>query len=170
MNATTQENFILQQGFREPPGEDPRRRYGALLFQPRVVGATVAVGAILQLPWLFLVLSAGLWWSALLPRLNPFDHAYNLLLAGRGGRPRLTPAPAPRRFSQGMAGTFALAIAAALLAGLRTHALVLEAFFLAAAASVALGGFCVGSFVYHLIRGEAAFAARTLPWAKPTRA
>ena len=169
MRPTIEENFILQQGFDGPTRDGLALRYSALLLQPRIVGTAVAVGIVLQSPWVFLVLSAILWWSALLPRLNPFDIAYNLLLSDRGGRPRLTPAPAPRRFSQGMAGTFALAIGAALLAGARTPAYALEAFFLAAAASVALGGFCVGSFVYHVLRGETAFATRTLPWARPSR-
>lgn len=169
MRPSVEENFILQQGFDEAAREGLALRYSTLLFQPRIVGTAVAVGTVFQSPWVFLVLSAILWWSALLPRLNPFDTAYNLLLSGRGGRPRLTAAPAPRRFSQGMAGTFALAIGAALLAGVRAPACALEGPLLAAATSVALGGFCVGSFVYHLLRGEAAFATRTLPWARPSR-
>ncbi len=169
MSPTVEDIFILQQGFDEAAREGLALRYSALLFQPRIVGMAVAVGTVLQSPWVFLVLSAILWWSALLPWLNPFDLAYNLLVSGRGGRPRLTAAPAPRTFSQGLAGTFALAIGTALLAGARAPAYVLEGFFLVAAASVALGGFCVGSFVYHLLRGETAFAARTLPWARPSR-
>ncbi|MCA1612435.1 MAG: hypothetical protein ABR610_06380 [Thermoanaerobaculia bacterium] len=28
------------------------------------------------------------------------------------------------------------------------------------------GGFCLGSFVFHLIRGRGKFAKRTLPWAR----
>jgi hypothetical protein len=36
-----------------------------------------------------------------------------------------------------------------------------------AAALVALffGKFCLGSYLFHLLRGDAAFANRTLPWA-----
>ena len=169
MRSRLEENFILQQGLKEPPREDCPLRYRALLFQPRIVGSAVAVGTVLQSPWVFLVLAAILWWSGLLPGLNPFDFAYNLLFSGRGGRPRLTPAPTPRRFSQGMAGTFALAIGTCLLAGVRAPAYALEAIFLLAAAAVALGGLCVGSFVYHLMRGNAAFAIATLPWAHPAR-
>jgi len=169
MESIVEENFIRQQGFDQTPREGVGPRYSALQWQPRIVGTTVAVGTVLQSPWVFLVLSGLLWWSAVLPRLNPFDIAYNRLFAGRGGRPPLTPAPAPRRFSQGMAGTFALAIGTSLLAGARTPAYVLEGFFLTAAASVALGSFCVGSFVYHLLRGNSTFATSTLPWARPTR-
>ncbi len=169
MNATVKENFILQQGFAQPAGAEVPRRYNALLWQPRIVGAAVLIGTIFQSKWVFVVLAAVLWWSALVPSLNPFDLAYDVLWAGRGGRPRLAPAPAPRRFSQGMAGSFALAIAASLQAGLRMPAYVLEAMFLAAAASVALGGFCLGSFIYHLVRGRAGFATSTLPWARAQR-
>ncbi len=28
------------------------------------------------------------------------------------------------------------------------------------------GKFCLGSYVFHLLRGEAAFANRTLPWVR----
>jgi hypothetical protein len=43
---------------------------------------------------------------------------------------------------------------------------VVEAVFLAAALALALGGFCLGSFVYHLFRGNRRFALQTLPWAR----
>ena len=51
-----------------------------------------------------------LWWNVLIPRLNPFDVVYNRTPANRPGAVRLEPAPPPRRFAQGMAGSFALAI------------------------------------------------------------
>jgi hypothetical protein len=38
--------------------------------------------------------------------------------------------------------------------------------FLALSAILSFGGFCLGSFVYHLLRGRASFALRTLPWAR----
>jgi predicted lipid-binding transport protein (Tim44 family) len=61
--------------------------------------------------------------------------------------PPLAPAPAPRRFSQRMAGTMLGGAGLALLAG-----------------RPVLGRFCLGSYLYHLLRGEASFANRTLPW------
>ncbi len=167
MPANTKTNFILQQGFSQAAPRDLGKRYHALLWQPRIVGTVIVMGTVFHSPWLFLALAVVLWGSALAPHLNPFDFGYNLLVAGRGGRPRLTPAPAPRRFSQGMAGTFALAIGVLLLLGLRTPAYVLQGVFLLAAAAVALGGFCAGAFVYHLLRGRSEFATSTLPWARP---
>ena len=47
-----------------------RHLYSALMFQPRIIGGLVALGIVLQTPWLFLALSAVLWWSALVPTLN----------------------------------------------------------------------------------------------------
>jgi hypothetical protein len=80
---------------------------------------------ILQSPAIFLVLSGILWWNVLIPRRNPFDGIYNRTLV-RPGAVRLDPAPPPRRFAQGMAGSFALAIGMLLLLQLETAALVLQ--------------------------------------------
>ena len=159
-------NFILQQGLDAPAGQECHKLSSALLFQPRIVGPLVLLGIILQSPQLFLALGAVLWWSALFPRLNPFDALYNATFGSRPGAVRLEPAMAPRRFSQGMAGTFGLAIGVALLAQAQTLAYVLQGFFLVAATAIGLGKFCLGSFIFHLIRGRAAFAVRTLPWAR----
>jgi hypothetical protein len=159
-------NFILQQGLQAPAGPTCQRLSSALLFQPRIVGPLVLLGVILQTPWIFLALGVVLWWSALLPRLNPFDALYNATFGSRPGTVRLEPALAPRRFSQGMAGTFGLAIGVALLGQAQTLAYVLQGFFLVAATAIGMGKFCLGSFIYHLIRGQAGFAVRTLPWAR----
>ncbi len=157
-------NFILQQGFENAPPETYHPRYSALLFQPRIVGLTVLAGVILQSPIVFLILWAILWWSALLPEWNPFDALYNRLKGARGEGVRLTPAPGPRRFAQGMAGTFSLAIGLSLLFEWRIAAYVFEAFFLVAVIALVFGQFCLGSFLYHLLRGRGDFARRTLPW------
>ena len=104
--------------------------------------------------------------SALLPQLNPFDAVHNLTLGSRPNAPRLGPAPTPRRFAQGMAATFATAIAAAIAWEFRITSWVLEALFLVAVAALAFGRFCLGSFVYHLVRGRVRFAVDTLPWSR----
>jgi hypothetical protein len=65
-----------------------------------------------------------------------------------------------------MAGTFALAIGTFLLLGWRSAALIFEGLFLAAVFVLAFGGFCLGSFLFHLFRGRIEFAMRTLPWAR----
>lgn len=164
--SAVKRNFILQQGLAEPPAASCSREYSALLFQPRLVGLVVLAGIVLQEPRIFLALGTLLWWCALVPSLNPFDALYNRTLARRPGSFTLPPAPGPRRFSQGMAGTFMLAIGISLLLGWKVTAIVLEAFLVLAVGVLALGGFCVGSFIFHLIRGRAALAVRTLPWAR----
>jgi len=154
-------NFIHQLGISASPRRQRVPQYSALLFQPRIVGLTVVVAAILQAPLVFFALAAVLWWSALAPRLNPFDALYNCTLARCG----TTFTPAPRRFAQFLAGSFALAIGVSLALGWRTTALVLAGFFIVAVGALLLFGFCLGSFVFHLLFGRADFAKRTLPWA-----
>lgn len=166
MVPPTISNFVRQQGFSETPKESCSAHFSALNFQPRVTGPLVLVGILFQFAPIFLVLSAVLWWSALLPRWNPFDAIYNLLLAGRSGRPRLTPAPAPRRFSMGMAASFMLGIGVSLLAGWTALALVLQGFLVVALVALLFGKFCLGSYIFHMLRGEVSFANRTLPWSR----
>ena len=159
-------NFIRQQGFEGTDDRSCDSQFSALMFQPRVVGVLVLTGVLLQASPLFLMLSAVLWWSALMPTQNPFDRLYTSLVAARKGVPGLTPAPAPRRFAQGMGATFLLLIGLSLLAGLNTLAWVLEAFMVVAIGALIFGGFCMGSFVFHLLTGNGEFARRTLPWGR----
>jgi hypothetical protein len=159
-------NFVKQQGFGDASVVTCDVQYPALMFQPRVLGVLVLAAVVLQASPLFLTLSAVLWWSALLPRLNPFDRLYNRLIAVRHGRPGLTPAPAPRRVAQGMAATFTLLIGVSLLAGWDTLAWILEALPLVALGALIFGAFCVGSYVFHLLTGNGEFAQRTLPWGR----
>ncbi len=164
--SDTERNFILQQGFEEPAPQTCHLQYSALVFQPRVLGLTLLLGVLLQSPVVFLALGAVLWWGALLPQWNLFDAVYNRTAGARPGTVRLGPAPAPRRFAQGMVGSFALVIAVALLMEWRVFAYVFEAFFAIAVGALALGRFCLGSFLYHVLMGEWEFARRTLPWTR----
>jgi hypothetical protein len=157
-------NFILQQGLDAPAGESCPTRFSALMFQPRVVGSIILLAVILQFPAIFLGLSGILWWSALVPRLNPFDAVYNRTLGARPGALRLSTAEPPRRFAQGMAGAFSMAIGFSLLFDMGTAAVILEVMLLAALAALIFGRFCLGSFLYHLSRGRSEFAVNTLPW------
>jgi hypothetical protein len=161
--SNVKRNFILQQGFPEPASPSCAAQYSALVFQPRMIGFVVLSGVILQEPWVFLALAAVLWWSAVFPRLNPFDAAYNWLLSRRPGHVALSTAPAPRRFATSEAGTISLAISIALLVQWNVTAIVLQGVLLAAAAAAAFGGFCLGAFTFHLLRGRLTFARRTLP-------
>ncbi len=157
-------NFILQQGLDAPVEESCPIRFSALMFQPRMVGSIVFLAVLFQSPAIFLILSGILWWSALLPRLNPFDAVYNRTLGARPGAVRLSPAQPPRRFAQGMAGSFALAIGVLLFLGMSAAAVVFQALLLAALAALLFGRFCLGSFVYHLLSGNSELAISTLPW------
>jgi hypothetical protein len=158
-------NFVRQQGFEEATSQDCGFRFPALMWQPRIMGGLILVGLVLQSGAWFLALSAIAWWSVVLPRLNPFDALYNRLVARPKGRPLLTAAPAPRRFAQGMAGTFMLAIGLSLLAGWSRTAWTLEALLVVALVALIVGRFCLGSFVYLLITGQPDLARKTLPWA-----
>jgi hypothetical protein len=122
---------------------------------------------VLQSPIFFFILSAILWWNVILPRWNPFEMFYNRVIAAPKARPMLSPAPPGRAFAQGMAAAFMLLAGLALMAGWMLAAYVLEAFLVIAFAALLFGKFCVGAYVYHLLRGRVAFANSTLPWARP---
>ena len=107
--------FIRQQGVTTPNVDD--NLYSALMLQPRIIGVIVVLGIAVQRPLLFLILSAVLLWSALVPSRNPFDAIYSYLVARPRGLAPLDVAPAPRRFAMGMAGTVALTIGIALAVG-----------------------------------------------------
>ena len=151
MNA--ERRFLLSQGFPEPAPESCDLHFGALQFQPRVIGVILVAGMILQsvarLPSiaLFVMLGLALCWSALLPDANVFEWAYNLT----SPRYRLTRAPAPRRFAQGLAGGMALTIAAFLYRDWMLPAIVVELLLLAAVAGILFVKFCFGSWLYHTI-------------------
>jgi hypothetical protein len=168
-------NFVLQQGLSAPAAESCSLTYSGLLFQPRIVGVVAVMGTVAEFAGagaasagIFAGLGALLWWSAALPRWSVFDIAYNKLFAVTSGF-RLQPAPPPRRFAQTLAGAFSFVIALLISLGHPVAALILDAFFLAAIAALVFGGFCFGSYVFHLLTGRMTFANRTLPWSPPGR-
>ncbi len=159
-------NFILQLGFEDPAPAVVPLQYSALVFQPKVVLIGVVAGILFQSPAIFAALGALLWWSALFPKLNPFNALYNRTIGSRPGAFRLGPSPAPRRGAETEAGAVALTSALLIHAGFSLAAYVVEAIFLAAALAVVIGSFCIGAFTYHLLRGRWRFALQTLPWAR----
>ncbi len=165
MVGLAREHFVQQQGFEQEDAAGCAARYPALMFQPRVVGGLVAVALVTQSAPLFLGLAAILWWSALRPTYNPFDYLYNRLIAEPKRLQRLGEAPPPRRFSQGMAGTFMLAIGICLVAGWWTAGYILQGLLVVAITALVFGRFCLGSYLYYLLHGKTDFANRTLPWA-----
>ena len=164
-------NFMSQQGFVGEPPDACDMHFEGLYFQPRIVLPTVIVAILLQLvslEWsagLLLAISAVLSWNALVPARNPFELAYNRWVARPKGRMELVPAPAPRRFAQGMAAAFSLGAGLALLSGATPIAWVLQAGLVVAFLALLVGKFCLGAYVYHLLKGRTAFANSTLPWA-----
>jgi hypothetical protein len=150
---SAESRFILSQGFTDPAPDSCGLHFAALQFQPRVIGIILVAGMILQsIAWLpsvtlFVMLGIVLGWGALLPDANVFEWAYNLA----SPRYRLTPAPAPRRFAQGLAALMALAIAAFLYMHWMLAAIVVELLLLAAVAGILFAKFCFGSWLYHKV-------------------
>ena len=166
MQVSVKRNFILQQGFENPAPATCAVQYSALQFQPRIIFFWVLAATVFQSAAAFTVLAAVVWWNALFPRLNLFEVVYNRTFGRKPGGFQVGPAPAPRRTAQFMAGAFAVACALLISFGYGTAAYVVEAIFLAAVVALVLGAFCMGSFVYHVLRGEWTFARQTLPWAR----
>ena len=104
-------------------------------------------------------------WNTLLPALNPFELAYNQWVARPKGRPELVPAPGPRRTAQGIAAAMNLGACLALGFGLSPLAWALQAMLALAFSLLLFGKFCLGAWIYHVLKGRAAFANSTLPWA-----
>jgi hypothetical protein len=164
-------NFMSQQGFVEEPEDACDMHFEGLYFQPRIVFPTVIVAILLQVvsiaasAALHLAISAVLWWNTLVPARNPFELAYNRWVARPKGRLELVPAPGPRRMAQGMAAAFNLLASLALVSGMMPLAWVLQAMLVVAFSALLFGRFCLGAYVYHLLKGRVAFANSTLPWA-----
>jgi hypothetical protein len=166
MSSRVVTNFMRQQGFPEEPADACQMHFEGLYFQPRIVFTAVLVAVALQSSALFLAIGAVLWWNVLLPRLNPFEQAYNRLLAPRRGKAPLTPAPGPRRFAQAVNAAFNTGCGLTLLAGWTAASWTLQALLVLAFSLLVFGRFCLGAYVFHLLRGEVAFANATLPWAR----
>ncbi len=167
MISPTIRNFMKQQGFAEEADSVCDMHFSGLYFQPRIMASLLVIAILLQNTIFFFVLSAILWWNVAIPRWNPFELAYNRMIAAPRGKPALSPAPAPRAFAQGMAAAFMLLAGLALLSGWQASAYILEGFLVIAFGALLFGKFCLGAYIYHILRGKIAFANDTLPWAHP---
>lgn len=166
MSGISERQFVRQQGFRDASAASCAYQYPALMFQPRLLAAIVLLAVLVQSATFFLILAGVLWWNALVPRFNPFDAIYNRAVARPRRLPPLSPAPGPRRFAQGLAGALLAGAALALIGGRPIVAWALEGVLLGALGALVLGRFCLGSYLFHLLRGDARFAHRTLPWSR----
>lgn len=167
MISQTVRNFMRQQGFTEEADSACNMHFSGLYFQPRIVGPLMLLAILLGSPRLFFALSAILLWNVALPKWNPFEQIYNRMIAAPRGKPLLGAAPPARLFAQGMAAAFMLLAGLALQAGWTVSAYVLEAFLVIAFSSLLFGKFCMGAYIFHLLRGRVAFANSTVPWARP---
>jgi len=157
-------NFMKQQGFTPEPPDRAALRFKGLQFQPMVVGSLMLVAILTQSPAIFLLFSALLWLNVLLPAANPFENLYNRFVARPRGRPLLTKAPGPRRFAQGMAAAFMLVAGLTRLQGWTAASYAFQGLIAVAFAALLFGRFCLGAYVYHLLKGNVAFANGTCPW------
>jgi len=80
------------------------------------------------------------------------------------GQAPLPPAPGPRRLAQGMAATFNLSAALGLLLGSVPVAWASEAALVVGFSLLLFGRFCLGAYLYYLLKGQVGFANATLPW------
>lgn len=166
MSGIAERQFVRQQGFRDASAASCAYQYPALMFQPRLLAVAIVLAVLVQSAGMFLILAGVLWWSALVPGRNPFDAIYNRFVARPKHLPAISPAPGPRRFAQGVAGTLLAGAGLALIADRIAVARTLEGVFVVALGALVLGRFCLGSYLYHLLRGDARFANRTLPWSR----
>ena len=162
---------MKQQGFTLEPPDACDRHFEGLYFQPRIVFPTVIVAILLQLvsipasAGLHFALSAVLWWNTLAAGPQPLRARLQPRVARPKGRLALVPAPGPRRMAQGMAAAFNLGAGLALVYGVMPLAWALQAMLVVAFSALLFGRFCLGAYVYHLLKGRVAFANSTLPWA-----
>jgi Domain of unknown function (DUF4395) len=160
------DRFMAQQGFGDEEATRRRWHFLALQFQPAALGLLVLLGIISQSQALFFLLAAVLVWNVVLPQLNIFERIYDWVVAIPMSKPKLEPAPPPRRFAQGMAASFMLLTGLSLAMGWIIAAWVFEAFLVVALALLIAGRFCMGSYIFHILRGHRDFANATCPWSK----
>jgi hypothetical protein len=161
MSEIAKRQFVRQQGFGDAPAASCAYLYPALMLQPRLLAAVVLLAIVLQSAAMFLILAGILWWNVLVPRRNPFDALYNQVIAAPRNLPPLTPAPAPRRFAQGMAGTLLAGAGLVFLAERPGLAWTVEGVVAVALGALVLGRFCLDRI--SIICCEARPASPTVP-------
>lgn len=166
MARTAEEKFMQQQGFAAEASARLVPHFQALRFQPFIVGPLMLLAVIFQLGVLFFVLAAVLVWNVAFPQWNPFERFYDWGIGRRHGLPALEPAPGPRRFAQAMAAVFMLAAGVAISLGWHITAYVFEVFLIVAFSALLGGKFCLGAYIYQVLRGRTSLANATCPWSR----
>ena len=162
MREGVKRNFILQQGFEEPaPASLSAAVFGASL--PTSNGSRVDRGRnLVSVPASVLSALCCFVVECSAPETQSLRCSVQLTFGAIDRR--FLPYPGSGTPSHGASdgGHVCLACGLLLHFGLSTAAYVLEGIFLAAVLALTLGGFCLGSFVFHLLRGKGAFARQTL--------
>lgn len=164
--STSIDRFMAQQGFAAEEAARTRWHFRALQLQPICLAGLVVVAIALRSPQLFFALAALLVWNVAFPRWNPFERLYDWAVGRRSGKPPLRPAPPPRQFAQSLAATFMGATGACLTFGWWRGAAIFEVLILLALGALLAGRFCLGSYLFHTLRGRRQFANSTCPWSK----
>jgi hypothetical protein len=166
MNRSKEYKFMQQQGFEVGDEESTKRHFKSLLFQPTIVGSLILLAVLFQIAPLFLGIGVVLWFNALFPQANPFERLYDATIGKINNYPVLPPAPPPRRFMQGMAGTLMLLASFFIYQNLRVPAYITQGFIVIAFSLLLFGKFCVGAYLYHIFTGKSSFANSTCPWSE----
>ncbi|MGB7212324.1 MAG: DUF4395 family protein [Gemmatimonadales bacterium] len=143
---------LISQGF--SCDTDPRIMVNArwLRFTPTLSTICIIIGTALRSPtvlWSFAfiaVVGAAGW--------HPFDALFNAIVRRWVHAPRLGPNPAPRRFAMAVAAIWSAAAGWLMSAGLLRAGVVAGGVLSLAAAIVATTHFCLGSWLYHMLRGR----------------
>jgi len=166
MELSKELKFLEQQGYEGNSEQSARQKYNALIFQPVIVGTSMLIAIVTQSAEIFFIFSALLWINTFFPRINPFERLYDALVGLARGREPLPPAPAPRRFMQGMAASLMLISGLSLLAQQFLLSYIAQSFIAMAFSALLFGKFCVGAYLYHLLTGNSRFANQTCPWSR----
>ena len=158
--------FMKQQGFNTDHNNSAERHFDLLLFQPLNVGAMIMLAIALQSFVMFLIVGSILWFNTVLPGFNPFERLLDRVTKGSAKHFPLPPAPAPRRFMQGMAGSLMFMAAISMTYDFTNLSYVFQGFIALAFAMLIFGKFCVGAYIYHVLTGNVKFANQTCPWSQ----
>jgi hypothetical protein len=127
---------------------------GPLRIGPAVCSSLMILGLAFNSLAILVALAAIGWLSAAFARGNPVDWVYNTVLRRLFGGAPLPPNPPQRRFSCGIAGTFAAATALAFATGLPTLAYILGGFMVLASFTAATTHLCLGGWIYNQLFGK----------------
>lgn len=158
--------FMQQQGFPQETAEATNSHFNALLFQPIIVGTSMLIGIITQSATIFFFFSGLLWINTIFPKANSFERLYDISIGKIRGQRKLDPAPPPRRFMQGMAASLMLLSGLTIITGLAVISYITQAFIAIAFSLLLFGKFCVGAYIFHILKGNSQFANQTCPWSK----